>query len=216
MASKTAKFDTEVNRAPALRISHIVFGRENDSDGPGGRVTYLVDPDGHGEERDIPEEVVIKRWRRRLFDGNTFHGARLSPNIWRAVDRAFGRDAHELVSLDTESVLAGRAQLAATREHHHFFLPNPDVLLALFEALGPWRLSEILSRHLSPERASRYGTPDLFLFARDRRRSGVAFYRMVEVKKPGEAISRDQHEEVAFLRSIGVPARVLRLIERKR
>ena len=39
MASKTAKFDTEVNRAPALRISHIVFGRENDSDGPGGRET---------------------------------------------------------------------------------------------------------------------------------------------------------------------------------
>ena len=217
MTRRTQRFDTEMNRAPALRISHIVYGRRSLRDeGAGHRVTYLVDPDGVGEERDIPEEVVLKRWRRRVMEGHTFHGTRLSPNTWRAIGRAFGADPSVLSALGEIELGAGRAALAVDREEHHFSLPGNDILLALIDALGATRLGAILDRHLAPERADRYGTPDLFLFARDRRRTSVAFYRLVEVEKPKEAISRDQHEEVGFLRSIGVPARVLRLIERTR
>jgi hypothetical protein len=80
--------------------------------------------------------------------------------------------------------------------------------------LGPGQLDKILRRHLSPERVKRFGTPDLFLFAKKRAEAMVSFFLLVEVKKPQERISPDQHEEIAFLRSIGVPSRVLRLIER--
>ena len=63
-------YDTEINKAPALRISHVVRGRVND----GSRVRYLVDPEGNSEERAIPEDVVLLRWRRRAMEGHTFHG----------------------------------------------------------------------------------------------------------------------------------------------
>ncbi|MFC6637371.1 VRR-NUC domain-containing protein [Sulfitobacter sediminilitoris] len=42
----------------------------------------------------------------------------------------------------------------------------------------------------------------------------MSFYRLVEVKRPRERVNQDQKDEIAFLVSIGVPARVLRLIER--
>jgi hypothetical protein len=203
-------FDTEVNKAPALRISHVVHGRIND----GGRVRYLVDPDGNGEERAIPEDVVLLRWRRRTMAAHTFHGCRLGPNTWRAIGYAFGSEAEQICSLSVEQIASGRQDLGLDKDSHHFWLPDASTVACLFQALGPGQLDKILRRHLSPERVNRFGTPDLFLFAK-KRAARVSFFRLVEVKKPCEDISRDQHEEIAFLRSIGVPARVLRLIERK-
>jgi hypothetical protein len=202
-------FDTEINRAPALRISHIVRGRVND----GGRVRYLVDPEGSGDERAIPEDVVLLRWRRRLMDRHTFHGCRLGPNTWRAIGYAFGSDAEQICRLSVEQIAAGRKDLGLDKDTHHFWLPDASTVACLLEALGPGQLDKILRRHLSPDRVNRFGTPDLFLFAKKRSDAKVSFFRLVEVKKPQEQISPDQHEEIAFLRSIGVPARVLRLIE---
>ena len=204
-------FDTEINKAPALRISHIV----RDPINADGRVRYLVDPDGLGDERAIPEDVVLIRWRRRKMDGHTFHGCRLGPNIWRAVDYAFGSDAEKVFELSVEQIDAGRKALGLDKDTHHFWLPDGSSVAHLFAALGPKRLDQILRRHLSPERFGKFGTPDLFLFAKKRGQTGVSFSRLVEVKKPKERISPDQHEEIAFLRSINIPARVLRLIASK-
>ncbi len=204
-------FDSEINKAPAIRISHIVRGRVYD----GGRVRYLVDPEGNGVERGIPEDVVLLRWRRRVMDRHTFHGCRLGPNTWRAIGYAFGAEAERICGLSLEEIAAGRKDLGLDNDTHHFWLPDPSTVTCLFEALGPERLAQILDRHLSPERVDRFGTPDLFLFAKERSKAKISFFRLVEVKKPKERISPDQHEEIAFLRSIGVPARVLRLIERK-
>jgi hypothetical protein len=204
-------FDTEINKAPALRISHIV----RDPINVDGRVRYLVDPDGVGDKRAIPEKVVLIRWRQRKMDGYDFHGCRLGPNTWRAVDYAFGSSAEKVSQLSIEQIDAGIKDLGLDDERHHFWLPDASSVAHLFAALGPQRLDQILRRHLSPERVERFGTPDLFLFAKKRQEAKVSFFRLVEVKKPGEHISRDQHEEIAFLRSIGVPARVLRLIEPK-
>lgn len=201
--------DTETSRAPALRISHIVYGRINEN----GRVKYFVDPRGQGDERDIPEEVVLTRWRRRQMQDHSFHGCRLGPNTWRAIDKAFGHLASAVCRLKIEEISAARTTLHLEKNEHHLWLPEPNLLWSLFNALGPMRLQNILDRHLSSDREGRFGTPDLFLFAKKRSSADVAFYRLVEVKKPREHISRDQHEEIAFLRSIGVPARTLRLIE---
>lgn len=204
-------FDTEINRAPALRISHIVRGRVNDD----GRVRYLVDPEGVGGERAIPEKVVLIRWRQRKMDGHQFHGCRLGPNTWRALDYAFGSDAEKVSQLSVEQIDAGLKDLGLDDQRHHFWLPDASSVAHLFAALGPKRLDQILRHLLSPERVDRFGTPDLFLFAKQRSEARLSFFRLVEVKKPQEQISPDQHEEIAFLRSIGVPARLLRLIEPK-
>lgn len=199
------------HRAPALRISNIVFGRTNEN----GRVNYLVDPEGLGIERAIPEDVVLIRWRRRLMAGKTFHGCRLGPNLWRAVASAFGNDGTKICSLNDNQISQDRSKLNAGRNEHHLWLPDASSLIALFKLLGPERVQKILDRHLSPDRKDRFGTPDLFLFAKEKVSAAPAFFRLVEVKKPLEHISVDQIEEIDFLREIGVPARVLRLIERK-
>jgi len=73
-------------RAPALRISHFVCGREHRD----GKVYYFLDPDRNLSVKGIPEKVALWRWRRRRKpDGYCFGGARLSPNIWRAMAIAF-------------------------------------------------------------------------------------------------------------------------------
>ena len=92
-------FETEINKAPALRISHIV----RDPINVDGRVRYLVDPDGLGDERAIPEKVVLIRWRRRQMDGHTFHGCRLGPNTWRALHFVFGSDTEKVSKLSCPS-----------------------------------------------------------------------------------------------------------------
>lgn len=202
--------ETESHRAPALRISHIVYGREN----TGNRVKYLVDPNGTGDRRAIPEDVALIRWRQREMADHRFHGCRLSPNLWRAIGQAYGRDAGAICNLTQDQLETNRQVFQKDAAEHHLKVPELGVLEALISALGPKKLQAILDRHLDPARRDRFGTPDLFLFARKAGEERVAFYRLVEVKKPKERISNDQHEEIAFLRSIGVPARVLRLIER--
>lgn len=208
--AQTSTSDTEISRAPALRISHIVRGRMND----GSRVSYLLDPDGNGEERAIPENIVLRRWRKRKMIQHTFHGCRLGPNIWRSVGQAFGQNAENICRLESAHITEACELLNAGRQQHHLSLPEAQNLKDLFKFLGPNRLQTILDRHLDEDRADRFGTPDLFLFARNSLTQNPSFYRFVEVKKPREHVSHDQKEEIAFLRSIGIPARLLRLIER--
>jgi len=202
--------ETEVNRAPALRISHIVYGREN----TGTRVRYFIDPTGKGGPKEIPENVVLKRWRQRKMENHSFHGCRLSPNLWRAIGRAYGNKGDSISKLTPDALEKNSEIICADAAEHHLTVPNADVLHSIISALGPMKLQQILDRHLDPARAEKFGTPDLFLFAKKKSETRVAFYRFVEVKKPKERVSNDQHEEIAFLRSIGIQARILRLIER--
>lgn len=70
---------------PALRISHIVRGRERVD----RRVRYRVDHHGILAEMAVPETVVLKRWRQRQLAGFRFNGERFSSTLWWAtVDRA--------------------------------------------------------------------------------------------------------------------------------
>lgn len=201
---------TEIIRAPALRISHIVCGRVNED----GRVRYFIDPEGQSRERAIPEDVVLRRWRSRVMVGQSFHGARMGPNLWRAVSVALGSDAQAICQMSADEISRARENLHQDQPIHKLWLPDTSILLDMFAFLGPERLQIILARHLDPSRMGRFGTPDLFLFTRATTRSKAPFFRMVEVKKPQESVSIDQMEEMTFLRSLGIPARLLRLIER--
>ncbi len=200
----------EGKSTPALRISHLAYGREK----RGNRVVYLLEPKSHAGGKGVAEAVVLYRWRRRIYPNHRFSGARLGPNLWRAVGEVFGPDVSRWWRLSEEEVArrveAGRAGLGVMGKS----LPGSGVLWALFQVCGPERLKRILVRHGELQRAGRYGTPDLFLYAIDQGSNRPVLARFVEVKKPEEPSSKDQIEEIAFLKSIGLQARVLRLLER--
>ncbi len=195
---------------PALRISSIVHGRCF----TGTRVSYLVDPHGAGIARAGPETLILKRWRKRKREGYTFSGGRLGPNTWRGVDLVFASDAGAACALDVNGIEARLGPMRDRLRSHHYSLPAAATLHALFAILGPHRLRKLVERHLDPSRAERYGTPDLFLFAVDQESGDYHSAHFVEVKKPREHVSKDQREEMAFMVSLGLNARVLRLIER--
>lgn len=198
-------------RAPALRISHIACGRELRD----GKVYYYLEPNCLLPEKGIPEQVALWRWRhRQSLAGYRFGGDRLSPNVWRALAIAFpdGQGISADVALETlrSAVDGARSELRA----RHYTLPSAECLQAMFHGVGPERMQILIERHTAPDRAGKYGTPDLFLYMSPAKSSGVPVIRFAEVKKPRERLHPDQREEIEFLNSIGIPARVLRLIER--
>jgi hypothetical protein len=201
----------ETEAKPALRISHIVYGRESD----GTRVTYLVDPKGAGDKRAIPEQVVLKRWRRRVFPGFEFDGSRLSATVWRALPALLGPDVSQWGALTVEQLAARRAARPQALVEGFLKPPKAEIMHALFQVCGRSRLAKLVERH-AQRKPGQSGVPDLFLFARDLK-GRVSIARFVEVKKPKseERVSQDQLDEIAFMRDLGLHARVLRLDERK-
>lgn len=202
----------ETEAKPALRISHIVYGRQ----ASGNRVLYLVDPKGQGDERAVAESVVLKRWRKRQFPGHTFSGERLSSTLWRAVAKAFGTKAKAICKLKPEQIAANvEANRTVLLEDGFLKLASPKTPHALFAACGPDSLQAILDKHLSVEHKGKSGIPDLFLFATSHSTGLPTIARFVEVKKPEEPVSVVQMAEIAFLNQMGLHARVLRLVERE-
>jgi hypothetical protein len=210
-AKRRAIKDPEDHKKPPLRISHIVYGREK----RGNRVYYLVDPKGEGSEKKIAEQVVLHRWRRRVFSGFTFSGGRLNSSVWRVLPSVLGEDLAKWSKLSEAEM---QRQIDSCREsmrEAHATLPAANVLKALFEHCGVKRLRAIVARHTDPARVENFGTPDLFLYATDNKTGKVSIARFVEVKKPEEELKYDQKEEIDFLQSLGMHVRVLRLIERE-
>lgn len=194
---------------PSLRISHIVYGRKS----TGNRVKYLVDAEG--DQYEIPEKVVLIRWRRRVHKTYTFSGDRLGPHVWRALAMVLGSNC-ELwpVSMSQENIEAKRAEWRSNGTYKEYFnsVPALPTIEALWEICGADTLQKLVDRHLADQV---FGVPDLFLFARHNRSHKRLMGRFVEVKKPEEAISMGQHAEIAFMNEIGLHARCIRLIERE-
>jgi hypothetical protein len=198
-------------RAPALRISHIVYGREHRN----GKVYYHLAPECRGP-KGIPEAFVLWRWRRRRMEGWTFGGARLSPNFWRALDVAFPKGDGISDDPDLDAIRSAIAASQAARRPKHYTLPAAETLEVMFRALGPERIRQLVERHRVRNRdETQYGIPDLFLYMLPSRGRGTPVVRFVEVKKPYERVRPDQRDEIDFLNQLGLPARVLRLIERE-
>lgn len=196
-------------RTTAPRISTLVYGRE--SIGP--RVTYLLDPNGEGAKRAIAESIVLTRWRRRRRDGVEFGGARLAPSLWRALPMALGPDVSTWCTLDESSIGARITAARSALRQQHLALPSATIVHTLLAVCGTRRLQQLVTRHADPARWAQPGVPDLFLFMRDVA-GRVMSPRFVEVKRPDEPVRAGQVEEIAFLQSIGLNARVLRLTER--
>lgn len=88
------------NGLRALRIARTVRHRQK----VGPRVTYAVNADGSGEERGIPEQVVLVRWRRRVLDGYVFRRGRLPPSTWRALPLVLGPDVSSWSNLSVDAI----------------------------------------------------------------------------------------------------------------
>ena len=199
-----------MSEQPALRISNVVYGRQI----VGNRVKYLVDPRRGGDEKAVPETVVLKRWRRRHLDGYIFSGTRLSSTLWRAIHSAFPWDAKTICGLGLNEIQQTIERTRAALGEHHFRLPSAKALHVLLFVVGPDRLASLISRHTAPGHIGHSGTPDLFLYAINQATGMPCMPRFVEVKRPGEKVSDDQQAEIEFLRDLGLQARVFRLIER--
>lgn len=194
----------------ALKISNIVYGRQNVRNRVFYRLHTLDGPDTYG----IPETVVLNRWRCRVRQNYRFCGHRLSPNVWKGVAVAFGTDVQTVCHLGLEDIQYVLDHMRDLLRTLHFKMPSAVALKALFGVVGPERLAQILCRHTSPDREGRYGIPDLFLYSVEQVTGRYADAHFIEVKRPGEQVRSDQTEEMEFLRSLGLHARVLRLIER--
>lgn len=195
---------------PSLRISHIVHGRKSD----GNRVKYRID---HEKDKyDIPEKVVLIRWRKRKHENYVFSGSRLGPHVWRALALLLGSDCHHWSGRLNKEFLD-----ASHREHQDLIvarrfrdsIPDLGTIQAIHAICGPERLQKLVDRHAD---GKIFGVPDLFLFASDKRTGEKFMGRFVEVKKPEEPASDGQREEIAFMNEIGLHARLLRLIEREK
>jgi hypothetical protein len=156
---------------------------------------------------------VLGRWRQRRRVGVAFCGARLAPSLWRALPVALGADVSSWGALDETALCERIAAARPALRTQHFALPAPSIVQVLVAVCGVERLQQLVARHADSARWAQPGVPDLFLFMRDAT-GRVMSPRFVEVKRPDEPVRPGQVEEIAFLQSIGLNARVLRLTER--
>ena len=199
----------ELNNSPALRISNVVYGRERRED---GRVTYLIN--GNSDEaRAIPEEIVLKRWRSRKQANKSFKGFRLSPNFWRAIGLALGANALKIKSLKIQEIEANFSKYKKNLKEKNYKTQSVSNIIEVFKSLETVQLQSILDRHLDPNRIDKYGTPDLFLYVSHTTNYSISMACFVEVKRPKEKLSDDQKNEINYLRSVGLKARIFRLKE---
>ena len=200
----------DIEKKPSLRISPTVYGRTSVKN----KVKYLIDPKGFGSDMGVPERVVLTRWRQRKFANHRFSGDKLSSTLWRAVVAVYGKNAAKICMLSTEQLEKIKVtQSKLDEKQTHLKLPASSILFALFFICGSERLQVLLDKHTSKEHEGRSGVPDLFLFAVSTVTGKPSIARVVEVKKPGEKISQDQLDEIELLNSMGLHARVMRLVE---
>jgi hypothetical protein len=160
----------------------------------------------------IPENVILRRWRRRPAREGCHAGVRLPPQVWQTINalRDAGTDAWRI---GPEAIRTALASLQAAHPGRHFRCPSSSAFLnALARLHQQGALERILQRHRTEcARREAPGVPDLLLW-RERVDGAIEAIKFVEVKRPNERIARHQQEELSFLRSCGVKAGVVRLL----
>ena len=185
---------------------------------------YLLNADGTGTEFGVPERVVLSRWRKRIKEGYTFSGARLSPTFWRALPAALGSDISTWHTLDEKEVAVRIVTWKAKKQHVRgvanvdelpaiLRLPPADVVRAIIHTCKTSILEKLVARHAQLAEIKESGVPDLFLFARDAR-NRVCMAQFVEVKRPKEKMRPGQTAEHAFMYDLQLPVRKFVLRER--
>jgi len=179
-----------------------------------GRVLYE-----HDEECLIPEQIVLRRWKARSKEddarsaGIRFDGCRLPSGTWTLL-RQWMEEGLPTGDLTKASVLNEHAERNRTLGGKLRTPVSTKFALMLGYLEKKKVLREIVARRRAVDTP---GLPDLFLYRVDRE-GRVLGGRFVEVKRQGptgvrERLSSAQKEELVFLRSLGLKARVVYLLE---
>ena len=197
--------------SPPLRISNIVHGRRKVEN----RVEYLLDRTGKNRtEYDIPEQIVLKRWRARKHKDYNFGGMRMSPNIWRSIKLVLGEDCTRISKMSDNEINVSYQNVSDELMSANYKKVAGENILKLIEGIGLTNFQALMARHNNPDRSKIYGTPDLYLWATSKARKTIKYIRFVEVKRPTEQLKAHQKEEIGFLNDeLNLKARVLRLKE---
>ena len=196
---------------PPLRISNIVHGRRKVEN----RVEYLLDRTGTNRaDYDIPEQIVLKRWRARKHKDYDFGGMRLSPNIWRSIQLVLGEDCTRISKMSDSEINNSYENVSEEFMAANYKKVAGENILKLIEGIGLTNFQALMARHNNPDRSKIYGTPDLYLWATSKARKTIKYIRFVEVKRPTEHLKAHQKAEIGFLNDeLNLKARVLRLKE---
>ena len=103
-------------------------------------------------KKEIPEKIVLKRWRKREFVFNVARGFRLSPNFWRAISIALGKDALRIKSLNKNEIEIGFTNHQEAIRSKNFKTQSASNVIEVFKSLETFQLQSILDRHTNPDR----------------------------------------------------------------
>lgn len=174
-----------------------VTGRTNQR----GRVYYDLSSEGGDTKQLIPEQIVLKRWRKLSNNTHVFHGCRLGPNVWQPLRNVDFQapDWKDRVQ-ELHYAMAGRSVTMSSLE-------------AIRSSLGADKLSALNAFCQAMLARSKFGTPDLFLWVTAKKTGQYLFGTFAEVKKPKEPVSKDQRLMLWVMRRMGINAHLLRLHE---
>jgi hypothetical protein len=174
-----------------------VTGRTNQR----GRVYYDFSSKGDDTKQLIPEQIVLKRWRKLSNQAHVFHGCRLGPNVWQPLGN---------VDFETPDWIEQVQRLSQVKTANSTTVGS---LAAMRASIGAAKLSALNAFCQTMLSKEKYGTPDLFLWVTDKRTGKYLFGTFAEVKKPKEPTSRDQKLMLWVMRRMRVNAAVIRLRE---
>ena len=190
----------------AIGIRRVVAECRNER----GRKRCLDDETGSWE---IPEEIILGRWRRKKTrPGTVFKGMRLPPGTWRAVIACLEEDGG-VEGISAPTVRRALTKLRDKPREPGLRYPSVESLRVLVEYLIRKGVCDpVVLRHWLQVDPESPGIPDLFLYSVDAG-GRVASARFVEVKRPDERLLMSQVAELTFLRGLGLRAGVVRLVE---
>jgi hypothetical protein len=168
----------------------------------------------------LGEDIVLRRWRERsqspraMALRETFDGFRLKPGTWRALQacRSAGLRLDRPVNLDDLTLHLEAARVL----DRDLRAPQAGKFVPLITYLQSRKLlAKVVNR---PRIKENPGLPDLFLYRRaaDGSVYGSKFLEVklrIPAKHYIERVSAEQAAEIAFLRSLGLKAGVVYLVQ---
>lgn len=194
---------------PALEISRWVVRAKSEGRRPrwlkGDYVGKRFDPAAGSGAGLLIESVVRRRWKLRI--GSQAGGTKLNPKFWVDLHEVLGPEIRRWRKLSVEDLALRRSNFERAHPDRTLHLPKKhlDVWLILRRCPLAY-IDEVVKAHRADmaRGESPRGLPDLFLY----QWTGKHFVRamFVEVKGPGDRLSKWQRIEFDRLERHQVPA----------
>lgn len=194
---------------PVLEISRWVVRAKSDGRRPrwlkGDYVGKRFDPAAGGGAGLLIESVVRWRWKNRIK--SQAGGTKLNPKFWVDLYEVLGPEIRRWRKLSVEDLALRRSNFERAHPDRRLRLPKKDLDVWLILRRCPLAyIDEVVKAHRADivRGESPRGLPDLFLY----QWTGKHFVRamFVEIKGPGDRLSKWQRTELDRLERHQVPA----------